>query len=1005
MTKMCFTNSLFLVALLLCSPEATTQALTDDVLSALTFRNVGPTRGGRVTTVASHPDHQGTFYMGATGGGVWKTDDYGQSWKNISDGYFQTGSIGSIAVAPSNPKILFVGTGSDGLRSNVIIGKGIYRSNDAGKTWTRLGLEQSGQITSVLIHPRDTNIVYAAAIGNPFKNNPERGIYKSTNGGQDWSLIYHHSDSVGVVDLEFAPGNPQILYASLWRARRKPWTIISGAAKVGGLLKSANGGVSWQQLHHGLPQGLIGKSDLAVCPTSPQSVWALIEAPHGEGGVFVSHDQGETFAQISTKKELLDRPFYYCNIDVNPLNPKTLYVNSTRFWKSTNGGKTWSSQATPHGDNHDMWIHPADSNLFVQANDGGANVTRDGGRTWSSILNQPTAELYQVAVDDQYPYWLYAGQQDNSTIAVPSHPPYRTTTGPQQFWRSTGGCETGPVIPKPGAPHIVYANCKGRFGVFNQQTGQEKQYYVGATNIYGHHPKDLKFRFQRVAPIHVSPHNPDVIYHASQYVHKTTDDGKTWEIISPDLTAFKPETQVISGTPITRDITGEEYFSTIYAVQESAIDRGLIWVGSNDGLVHVTRDGGQNWSKVTPPLLPPHARIQTIEPSRHRAGRAYVAAYRYLMGDFKPYIFKTDNFGASWSLLTSGSNGIPNDHPTRVVREDPEVAEILYAGTEFGLFISTDEGENWTTFQQNLPVTPITDIKLAHGDLILSTMGRSFWILDQIATVRQAVKTTLTSHVLFHPDPAIRTRYRSSASIPTYPSPGLVIDYYLGAKPSREVRIEITDMNGMVIRRFSSLKPQPEKENEEDMATGEGYQAPAVKIFDSAGGHRVIWDMRNEGLKRNSDRHIPGPLVAPGKFRMTLFVDDHAYTNEVEVKMDPRIAQHLSEDALSQQEDLQLKILDALKRALSLRKSIEDRKKELGENAQIPEDLLAMDAALNTADGRYHQPKLIDQLRYLYSMLDRADQMPGKDAYERYDHLNNLLLRLQIEAKGIELLD
>ena len=516
------------------------QVLPPQIFDALEFRNVGPTRGGRVTAVAGHGDMPGTFYFGATGGGVWKSEDYGQSWQNISDGFFHTGSIGAIAIASSDPHVLYVGTGSDGLRSNVIIGKGIYKSSDAGKTWIHQGLESVGQIGSVIIHPQNPDIAYLAAIGNPFKKNKERGIYKTTDGGKVWNMIYHHSDSVGVVDLEFAPNNPEMIYAALWRTERKPWTIISGAHQVGGIVKSIDSGNNWSSLDSGLPSGLIGKTDLAVCPSAPDHIWALIEAPQGEGGVFISKNHGDTFELVSTKKELLDRPFYYCNIDVNPLNPNSIYVNSTRFWHSLDGGKTWKSESTPHGDNHDMWINTKDTLLYIQGNDGGANVTRDGGKTWSSIQNQPTAELYQVAVDDQYPYWLYAGQQDNSTISVPSNIPYPAPGGPTSYWRSVGGCETGPAIPKPGAHHIVYANCKGRFGVFNKHTGQERQYYVGATNIYGHNPKDLKFRFQRVSPIHISPHNADVIYHASQYLHKTTDEGQTWEIISPDLTAFYP---------------------------------------------------------------------------------------------------------------------------------------------------------------------------------------------------------------------------------------------------------------------------------------------------------------------------------------------------------------------------------------------------------------------------------------------------------------------------------
>lgn len=993
-----FSHISLLYFLILLPSFVQAQHLPNQIFDALDFRNVGPTRGGRVTTVAGHADFPGTFYFGATGGGAWKSEDYGHSWQNVSDGFFQTGSIGAIAVAPSDANIVYIGTGSDGLRSNVIIGKGIYKSTDAGKTWSHQGLDLVGQIGSVIVHPGNADIAYLAAIGNPFIKNSERGIYKTVDGGQEWKPIYHHSDSVGVVDLEFAPNNPEVVYAALWRAERKPWTIISGAHQVGGILKSSDAGTSWSSLKTGLPGGLIGKTDLAVSPAAPDHLWALVEAPQGEGGVFVSKNQGDSFDLVSTKKELLDRPFYYCNIDVNPLNPNSIYINTTRFWHSPDGGKTWKSKSTPHGDNHDMWINPQDSHLFVQANDGGANVTRDGGETWSSILNQPTAELYQVAVDDQYPYWLYAGQQDNSTISVPSNVPHSAPGGTTSYWLSVGGCETGPAIPKPGAHHIVYANCKGRFGVYNKLTGQEKQYYVGATNIYGHNPSDLKFRFQRVSPIHISPHNADLVYHASQYLHKTLDDGQTWQIISPDLTAFTAETQVISGSPITRDITGEEYFSTIYAVQESPVQEGVIWVGSNDGLIHVTQDGGTNWTNVTPSGLLPYGRVQNIEASPHEAGRAYAAIYRYLMGDFRPYIYRTDDFGVSWTLLTDGKNGIPQDFPTRVVREDPEVPGILFAGTEFGLFTSLDDGDKWQAFQQNLPVTPITDLKLAHGDLILSTMGRSFWILDQVSTVRQAAETKLTGNIVFHPDDAIRSRHRSVEGPPSYPAAAAIIDYFIRDEPVEEVVLEILNDSDQVIRTFTSSKEEEKKEQEEEMSTGFGFSAPPVNISKSTGGHRIRWDLRHQGRTSDSGRKIPGPMVAPGQYRINFRVGSQVITTTFRVVPDPRL--DATDAVFLAQEKLALDVMELQKNADMLNQKIGKKRKSFPDETGIPANIEAIHDALNTAEGRYQTPMLIDQLRYLFSMLNRADQTPGKDAFDRYAELKSTLERLQSDAKN-----
>ncbi len=998
------TRYAFLLAFLLFQFQIHGQTPTDlpsNALDGIQFRSVGPTRGGRVTSVAGHPVHQATFYMGATGGGLWKTEDYGANWQNISDGYFATGSIGSIALAPSNPKVIYVGTGSDAMRSNVIIGKGIYRSEDGGLSWSHVGLESCGQLGAVIVHPTDPETVYVAAIGNPFRKNTERGVFKSVNGGRDWQKILYHSDSVGAVDLEFAPDDPTQIYACLWRAQRKPWTIISGGQKTGGIYKTEDSGQGWVRLSNGLPQGLIGKSDLAVSPANPHIVWALVEAPAGEGGVFRSDDRGTNFKLVNSKKELLDRPFYYCNIDANPKDAEHLYVSSTRFWHSKDGGQHWSMMSTPHGDNHDLWINPEDTNLFIQANDGGANITQNGGKTWSSLQNQPTAELYQVAVDDQHPYWLYAGQQDNSTIAVPSLPPYQAPSGPKAFWMAVGGCETGPAIPKPGNPDIVYSNCKGRFGVYDKSTGQERQYYVGATNIYGHNPKDLKYRFQRVAPIHISPHDPNTVYHASQYLHKTENDGQNWEIISPDLTAFPEVAQVISGSPITRDITGEEYFSTIYAVAESPILPGTIWVGSNDGLIHITRDAGETWKNVTPSDLPKWGRVQCIEPSRHDSATVYVAIYRYLLGDFTPYLYATTDFGQSWKRLSSGQNGIPADHPSRVIREDPEHPDLLYAGTEFGLFLSMDRGQYWRPFQLNLPATPITDIKLKHGDLILSTMGRSFWILDDVKLLRQwAMTKGRHEHKFFEPTPAFRYRYRRSTGIPTYPPSGMNIDYFLASNQGSGIKIKIYNAEDQLVRSFTNEGGEQQKEEKDDMAMGSSYQSPNTQINNQAGGHRILWDLRHQGFENLKGSMQSGPMVAPGKYRLELILDNETKLVWAPVLSDPRVkAAGITDEDLISQEKLLLEILDARVEADELSKEVKKRIDQTEKHQGIPQELLDIQRALITEEGRYQQPMLNDQLTYLFNMLNRADQLPGEDAYERLEVLKNHLEDLKKRAK------
>ncbi len=952
------------------------------LFAGLKYRCIGPTRGGRVTAVAGIPSQPGTFYMGATGGGVWKTKDYGQSWKNVSDGFFETGSIGAIRVAPSDPDIVYVGTGSDAIRSNVIAGRGVYKSGDAGRTWEFIGLRSVGQIGALEIHPQDPNIVFVAALGHAFGPNPDRGVYRTQDGGATWEKVLFISDSTGAADLELAPDDPQTIYASMWRAERKPWTIISGGLE-GGIYVSRDGGVTWSQATEGLPQGLRGKSDLALSPADPARVYVLMEAPPGGGGLYRSDDRGLSFRRVTDNARLLDRPFYYCNLDADPTDADVLYVNTTGFFKSSNGGKSWQRRSTPHGDNHDMWINPLDPDIFIQSNDGGSNVTRDGGRTWSTQLNQPTAELYQVAVDDQFPYWVYAGQQDNSTIMVPSLPPYAPAAGPMGFWRAIGGCETGPAIPKPGNPDIVYANCKGRFGRYNKVTGQEQQYYVGAANMYGHNPKDLKFRFQRVSPIHVSPHDPDVIYHASQYLHRTTDEGVTWETISPDLTANEPDKQVISGAPITRDITGEEFYSTIYAVQESRLEKGLIWVGANDGPIHVTRDGGVTWSDVTPADLPPGGRVQTIEPSPHRPTKAFFAAYRYLLGDWEPYIYRTEDYGRNWKRMTTGRNGIPADTPTRVIREDPDREGLLYAGTEFGLYISFDDGEHWQPFQLNLPVTPVTDIKVHRRDLVISTMGRSFWILDDLTPLHQMTPQTTDAHTLFVPRDAVRMRYRGfrgSAAVPEYPVPSVLISYYLVETLEAPVTLEILSVDGECIRTFASRSSRD-------------------RLPSSLGMHRLSWDMRHGSLTESGargQRQRGGPMAAPGTYLVRLTAGKWSRTVRFEILMDPRVEEDgVTRAALIAQERLSLEVRSVLDKARLLQARIDDLRKELAaddskDSRRVRSTLARLDEirrALVTAEGPYPQPQLIDQVQYLYGMLDRADQMPGRDAYRRLDEL------------------
>jgi len=970
------------------------------MFSGLSYRMVGPSRGGRVTAVAGHLAQPSTFYMGATGGGVWKTTDYGQTWHNISDGFFATGSIGAIRVADSDPNVVYVATGSDGLRSNVIIGKGVYKSTDAGKTWKHVGLDKTGNSGAVLIDPRNPDRVYVAAIGNPFAPNPERGVFRTADGGQTWKKVLFISEKTGAVDLEFAPDNPDEIYAAMWLAERKPWTIISGGTE-GGVYKSTDGGETWIQLTKGLPGGLRGKADLAVSAGDPERVYVLIEAPGKEGGVYRSDDRGVTWSQVTDFQPIRNRPFYYTNLEAHPKNPDIIWAMAEGFYKSGDGGKTWTPQRVPHGDNHDMWINPDAPEVFIQANDGGANVTRDGGQTWSTQHNQPTAELYQVDISDDFPYRLYAGQQDNTTISVPSRAPLAMPAGSTALWEAHGGCETGPAVPKPGDPDIVYANCKGRFGLYNRRTGQEQQFYVGFWNIYGHNPKDLAYRFQRVAPIHVSPHDPDMVYHGSQFVHVTTNGGQTWETISPDLTAFTPETQVVSGTPITIDVTGEEHFSVIYEIQESPHEPGVIWAGANDGPIHITRDGGKNWKQVTPPGLGPYGRVQTIEVSPHEPGKAYASILRYQLGDFEPHAYKTEDYGQTWTRITTGDNGIPKDYPVHVVREDPDREGLLYAGTEFGMFISFDDGTHWQSFQLNLPVTPVTDIKVVNKDLVLSTMGRSFWILYDLTPLHEiSDKVAGAGAYLFKVQEPFLLRGRrgrpQNPCEPQYPPAGANIDYYLAEEPAGELRLEILDGRGNLVRRFSS-EPASPMTGLPGLRTREwnAGQAETPGLQKTAGMHRFVWDLRYPGPWDADDRRSGqgGPLVPPATYQARLTLGSWSQTVPIKPKMDPRVLNEgITPADVTAQAELALKARDLLSKA---RLTAEYSKNAIDKHP-ADQTLTEIKEKLITAPVRYSRPMLVDQSSYLYSNLNTADQRPGRDAYQRYDELADLL-ELQIQ--------
>lgn len=988
---------------------------SDPRFQHLRYRMVGPARGGRVTAVAGVIQEPHTFYFGSTGGGVWKTTDAGGTWRNVTDGFLDVGSIGAIDVANSDPNTIWVGTGSDGLRSNVSIGRGIWKSTDAGRSWSHQGLRETGQIGAVIVHPTNPEIVFAAAVGNPFSPNAERGVYRTLNGGRSWDKVLFISDSTGVVDLEFHPTNPRVIYATAWRAERKPWTIISGA-KEGGIYRSQDGGATWTRITAGLPNGLVGKADLAVSAAAPDRVYALIEALPAPG-LYRSDDAGLTWRLVSNWPGVLNRPFYYTNLDADPTNADIVFAQAEGFYRSADGGNTFRTMRTPHGDNHDLWINPNHPEIWIQANDGGVNVTLNGGATWSTQYNQPTAEIYQVAVDNQYPYRIYGAQQDNSTLILPSLPP--ETGSPDdaiQLWRSGPGCETGPIIPHPVNPDTVYGSCKGQYSRMSLRTGQEKHYWVGAQSLYGNPGTDLKFRFQRVTPMEISPHDPRVIYYGSQHVHRTMDEGVTWEVISPDLTEFDLSKQAVSGAPITIDVTGEEYYSTLYQIRESPLERGVIWTGANDGPIHLSRDNGRNWIKVTPPTLPPGGRVQTIEPSPHRAGAAYVSVLRYLLGDFRPWVYRTDDYGRSWTLLTTGANGIPADEPVRVVREDPDREGLLYAGTEFGIYISFDNGSTWQSFQLNLPRTPVTDLRVHRQDLIVATQGRSFWILDNLAALHQSRSSAAAAPAyLFKPRQTIRYRYSggfggvegfraATPDQPEFPPMGAMIEYWLEGAPSAPITLEIGNDKGTVVRRFSNTAPG---ETAGDPAEP-GMRRPAQEISGTPrlpanpGMNRFVWDYRWPGPWTSNPQASGrnGPLAVPGKYLLRLSVGEWRQETELVIAPDPRIAQDgVTAEVFEEQLIHNLAVRDLVSEVNQLVEQVRTaRTAASGAKAQA---LLEFEKKLVTPPIRYSKPELQAHISYLYSLTLRSDQKVGNDAKARLEELRGQLAIMKREAESL----
>jgi photosystem II stability/assembly factor-like uncharacterized protein len=987
-----FRYSSLLLALLVLAGSVQSQTVDSSVFNGLRYRLVGPARGGRVTTVTGVPVQPTTFYMGVASGGLFRTIDSGATWTPITDGKVPLGSIGSVAVADSDPTIIYLGTGSDGVRSNVSTGRGMYKSTDDGETWTFIGLYNAGQIGAVRIHPTNHDIVWVAANGNVFKPNDERGVFKTTDGGKTWRKVLFIYDSVGAMDVELEPGNPNVVYAWMSHLERKPWTIISGG-REGGFYKSTDGGEHFSKISNGLPNQLIGKGNLAVTAANPKRIYALVEARPG-GGLYRSDDEGETWAPINSQGSLIQRPFYYTTLGADPSNADVVYAGAEGFFKSSDGGKTFTPFRTPHGDNHDIWINPKNSQIMIQSNDGGANVSTDGGRTWSSQMNQPTAEIYGIWVDNQFPYKIYGAQQDNTTLIISSQAePFSTND-----WRPGPGCETGPIMPYPLNPDIVYGSCKGQYGVMNLKTGQEKNYWIGAQSLYGNPASDLIYRMQRVSPMATSPHDPEVLYYGSQYVHRTRDKGVTWERISPDLTAHPDCCQGVSGEPVTRDVTGEEFYSTLYAITESPLEKGVIWTGANDGPFYVTRDNGKKWTNVTPKDLPPGGRVQYIEASPHRKGSAYYAVYRWLLGDFQPYIYLTNDYGASWTRLTDGKNGIPADWPTRVVREDPNRQGLLYAGTEFGMFISFDNGAHWQPFQLNLPNVPVSDIKIHHHDLIVSTQGRAIWILDNVASLQQLSRARVSEVALFKPRDGYRTR-----TSPTILGP--VVDYYLPSVTKHAVKIEILDSKGVILNSYDSdapvLRPRgggaAGPESQPDPDAGPSRRAiPPPRVTKTAGINRFAWDLRNEA----------GVTLPPGQYQVRLKTGAVNLTQPLNVLIDPRVAADgVTQADLQEQFEHNMRMRELVSSVNQLATRIREAQAKLrntpGSDVNTANRVNVLAAKLLTEPVRYGKPGLQAHVSYLASMTANVDQKIGRDAIERYQVLKKEFDALRVEADQI----
>ncbi|HEX6983056.1 MAG TPA: glycosyl hydrolase [Balneolaceae bacterium] len=1009
----------------------------ESAFQVLDYRSIGPYRGGRALAVDGVDDQPLTFYTGFTGGGVFKTIDGGKTWINISDGYFKTGSVGALAVADSDPNVIYVGMGEACIRGNMSAGDGIYKSTDAGETWTHIGLGKTRIIGEIVVHPDNPDIVWVAAMGHTFgmKGNKERGVYKTTDGGKTWEKVLYRDANTGAVHIEVDPNNPRILYATLWEAYRNPWKMSSGGNESGGygsgLYKSTDSGETWTNISHrpGLPKGILGKIEVAISPANSNRIWAMIEAENG--GLFRSDDGGKTWELVNNDRSLRQRAWYYTHITADPVNENTVYVLNVNLHKSTDGGKTFTQIETPHGDHHDLWIDPDNPNRMIVADDGGGQVSYNGGESWSSYFKYATAQFYHVITDDRFPYRVYGAQQDNSTVVIKNRSGDRSIT--IREWHSVGGGESGYIAPDPENPKITFAGSYGGLLTkHNSNTGELDVVNVWPNNPMGHGAVDLKYRFQWTYPIYISPHNPDVLYATSQHVHRSLNEGMSWERISPDLTRDEESKQQKSGGPITYDDTSIEYYNTVFSFAESPVKQGVLWAGADDGLVHVSRNNGESWTNVTPPdLRDPEnrARINIIDPSPHDAGTVYIAATRYKQSNFEPLLYKSEDYGESWTKIT---NGIPSKEFTRVIRADPAREGLLYAGTEAGVYVSFNDGEKWQPLQLDLPSVPITDMTIQRRDkdLVIATQGRSFYILDDLAVLHQLSDEAVESEAyLFKPEDTYligrRGSHEPGTTVGQNPHRGVIVYYHLnGVSEDSEVQLQFLKDED-IIRTFSNqFTAEGEPVEESEKYYEKENPDNSTVLTDKYGLNRFVWNMRYpgatdlEGVQILWGGSTRGPEAVPGTYTVRLLVDDEpVMEQEFAIKKDPR--ETATQQDLEAQFDLHQKIiakLDTTHKAINhlreARSNLTEMLAEFPEDKQLQEKFAQVKKALDAIEMNLVQAKaesFQDVLNYpiklnnkLAALASTVATGKGRPTKQQYAVYNDLAQKVDVQLRRLE---